>query len=105
LPPFWRCCWPSWFRIYVKQRASAQAGVCVNNLTKIEAAANEFALENGKKTGDSINFPADLQPYIKLNRVGEIPACPAGGTYQMPAVGAFPTCSLSNSVDPPHVVP
>ena len=90
---------------YVKQRASAQANACISNLTKIEAAANQFALETGKNTGDSINYPTDLQPYIKLNRVGEIPACPAGGTYQMPLVGAFPSCSLSNSVDPAHLVP
>jgi type IV pilus assembly protein PilA len=90
---------------YVKQRASGQASACISNLTKIEAAANEFALETGKKTGDPINYPTDLKPYIKLNRVGEIPVCPAGGTYQMPAVGAYPSCSLSNSVDPAHIVP
>lgn len=90
---------------YVKQRASAQANACINNLTKIEAAANQFALETGKNTGDSINYPTDLKPYIKLTKTDEIPACPAGGTYQMAAVGTFPSCSLSNSVDPEHVVP
>ena len=90
---------------YVKQRASAQANGCINNLTKIEAAANQFAMEAGKNTGDNIIFPADLLPYIKLNRLGQIPACPADGTYQMVAVGTFPTCSLGNSVDPAHIVP
>lgn len=90
---------------YVKQRASAQANGCINNLTKIESASYEFALETGKKTGDSINYPTDLLPYIKLTRVGQIPACPAGGTYQMASVGTFPTCSLGNSVDPAHIVP
>ena len=90
---------------YVKQRASAQAGGCINNLTKIEAAANEFALEAGMKTGDSINYPTDLKPYLKLNQAGEIPVCPAGGTYQMPAVGSFASCSLGSSVNPAHIVP
>lgn len=90
---------------YVKQRASAQASGCINNLTKIEGAANEFALEKSKKTGDLINYPDDLKPYIKLTQNGEIPVCPANGTYQMLAVGAFPSCSLSNSVTPPHIVP
>ena len=90
---------------YVKQRASAQADICISNLTKIEAAANQFAMENGKQTGDFINYPTDLRPYIKLTRLGEIPECPARGTYEMPSVGAFPTCSLSNSVSPAHVVP
>jgi prepilin-type N-terminal cleavage/methylation domain-containing protein len=90
---------------YVKQRASAQASGCINNLTKIEAAANEFALEKGMKTGDLINYPGDLKPYIKLTKIGDIPVCPANGTYHMTAVGAFPGCSLSNSVTPPHIVP
>ena len=90
---------------YVKQRASAQASGCINNLTKIEAAGYEFALEKGKKTGDLIVYPDDLRPYIKLTKLGEIPICPANGTYQIPAVGAIPSCSLSNSVEPPHIVP
>ena len=90
---------------YVKQRASAQADICISNLTKIEAAANQFALENGKQTGDLINYPTDLMPYIKLTQLGKIPDCPARGSYEMPSVGTFPTCSLSNSVSPAHVVP
>ena len=89
---------------YVKQRATAQAGVCINNLVHIEAAANQFALEKGKSTGDIIHFPDDLKPYIKP-QVGQIPPCPAGGTYQMPVVGAVPACSLSNIVSPPHLAP
>jgi len=90
---------------YVKQRATAQASACINNLFKIESASFQFALEQGKKTGDSINFPADLKPYLKLTQGGEIPACPAGGTYLIPLVGDRSTCSLSNSVDPAHILP
>src|ERR1700749_2368841 len=66
---------------FVKARATAQANACINNLKQIDAAANEFALERGKKTGDTIQFPTDLTPYIKLNASGSIPPCPAGGTY------------------------
>jgi prepilin-type N-terminal cleavage/methylation domain-containing protein len=89
---------------YVKQRATAQANMCINNLIRIEAAANQFALETGKKNGDPINFPGDLLPYVKP-QAGIMPPCPAGGIYLMPSVGAFPSCSLSNLVSPPHVVP
>jgi len=89
---------------YVKQRATAQANGCVNNLIRIEAAANQFALESGKKTGDPINYPSDLISYIKP-RAGQIPPCPAGGIYQIATVGAFPTCSLGTTVTPNHVVP
>jgi len=90
---------------FVNVRAKAQAGACINNLSKIDAVACEFALENGKKTGDAINYPSDLTPYIKLNRAGSIPGCPAGGTYTENAVGAPPACSLGNSVTPAHVLP
>ena len=66
---------------FVGARARAQANACINNLTKIDAVASEFALENGRKNGDAINYPSDLTPYIKLNRAGSIPGCPAGGVY------------------------
>ncbi len=90
---------------FVSVRAKAQAGACINNLSKIDAVASQFALENGKKTGDAINYPSDLTPYIKLNRAGSIPGCPAGGTYSENAVGSSPTCSLGDTVTPAHVLP
>ena len=90
---------------FVSARARAQASACVNNLRQIDSAASEFALEAGKKTGDAINFPTDLKPYIKLNASGSLPACPAGGTYSDSQVGAQPLWSLGNSVTPGHVAP
>lgn len=90
---------------YVRQRATAQANSCINNLLKIESASYVFALEKGRKSGDAINYPADLKPYLKLNQVGEIPPCPAGGTYAIAFVGDHPSCSLSNAVTPEHIMP
>ena len=92
---------------FVSARARAQANACINNLKQIDAAANQFALEQGKQTGAHINFPTDLTPYIKLNSAGSLPPCPAGGTYNDDTVGAVgqPSCSLSSSVTPPHVLP
>jgi type II secretory pathway pseudopilin PulG len=90
---------------FVIARAKAQANACINNLAKIDAVASEFALENGKKNGDAIQYPSDLTPYIKLNRAGSIPGCPAGGTYSETTVGVPPNCSLSSTVDPPHLMP
>ena len=90
---------------FVKARATSQANACINNLRQIDASAQEFALENGKKTGDAINYPTDLTPYIKLNANGSIPPCPAGGNYTEGTVGNTPTCSLSATVTPAHVLP
>ncbi|MDR3460227.1 MAG: prepilin-type N-terminal cleavage/methylation domain-containing protein [Verrucomicrobiae bacterium] len=90
---------------FVSARQNAQAKGCINNLTKLDAAAAEFALERGKQTGDSISFPGDLTPYIKLNSAGSLPPCPAGGAYSLAKVGDQPRCSLGSSVSPPHVLP
>jgi prepilin-type N-terminal cleavage/methylation domain-containing protein len=88
---------------FVKARAQSQANACINNLRQIDAAANQFALEKGKKTGDSITLTTDLTPYIKLNSVGSIPPCPANGNYVLTQVGTNPTCSLS-SLTPAHAL-
>ena len=90
---------------FVKARATSQCNACINNLRQIDAAANQFALEQGKKTGDAITYPDDLTPYIKMNAGSSVPPCPAGGTYACTAVGTGATCSLGSSVTPPHATP
>ena len=92
---------------YVRARANAQASTCINNLRKIDDAVSQFGLEKGKKTGDPITYPDDLTPYIKLNTLGFIPACPAGGDYTVGSLGAKPqtSCSLGSTVIPNHIIP
>jgi prepilin-type N-terminal cleavage/methylation domain-containing protein len=92
---------------FVKARATSQANACINNLRQIDSACNQWALEKGKKTGDTITYPDDLTPYIKLNVGSNIPGCPAGGTYAVATMGTLPqeTCSLANTVTPGHFLP
>ena len=90
---------------FVRARATSQANACINNLRQIDAAAQEFALEQGKTTGAAITYPTDLTPYIKLNANGSIPPCPANGSYTEAKVGNTPTCSLSTTVSPNHILP
>ena len=90
---------------FVKARATSQMNACINNLRQIDAAANQFALEKGKVTGATITYPDDLTPYIKLNSATSIPACPAGGGYNIGAVGNTPTCTLSTLTTSPHILP
>ena len=90
---------------FVQARARTQANACINNLKQISSAADQFALEQGKKNGDAIQFPSDLTPFIKLNSAGSLPPCPAGGAYSDDRVGGQPRCSLGNTVTPAHVVP
>ena len=93
---------------FVRARATSQANACINNMRQIDAAVNEFALEQGKVTGATApSLTSDLTPYIKLNANSAIPECPAGGSYTVGTIGATPqvTCNLGNSVNPAHVLP
>jgi prepilin-type N-terminal cleavage/methylation domain-containing protein len=92
---------PNW----IQARAVSQANACINNLRLIDDAASQFAIENGKKTGDAISYPTDLKPYIKLNSANRIPRCPAQGRYSINSVGNHPVCSLGNGVSPAHLLP
>jgi hypothetical protein len=75
---------------------AAQLETCLNNLRLIEAAKQQWALDNSK-TDDDIPTALELLPYF---RDDVFPACPAGGTYTINAVGVLPTCSI-----PGHVLP
>ena len=90
---------------FVSARARAQATTCINNLRQLDGAAMQFALEQRKKTGDPVQFPSDLTPYIKLNSAGSLPPCPAGGNYSDNTVGSPPACSLGTTVSPAHTMP
>jgi hypothetical protein len=89
---------------FVKARSTSQANACINNLRQIDAAKNEWALENNKTNGTPVTA-ADIKPYIKLDAAGSLPKCPAGGTYTIGPVGEPPTCSLGTTVSPAHVLP
>jgi chromosome segregation ATPase len=79
--------------------AEAARNQCINHLRQIDAAKNQWALENNK-TADAVPTAQDIAPYIKLDADGNIPGCPSGGTYTIGAVGVNPTCSI-----PGHVLP
>ncbi len=92
---------------FVKARATSQANACINNMRQIDAAVQQWALEQGKTSGTQPSFPSDLTPYIKLNANSSVPGCPAGGSYTVGTVGALPQvqCSLGTTVTPPHLQP
>ena len=91
---------------FVKARATSQANACINNMRQLDAAVNQWALENKKTTGAQPDAAA-VTPYIKLNSGNSLPPCPAGGDYNYATVGTTPsvTCTLGSTVTPPHVMP
>ncbi|HEY5298180.1 MAG TPA: hypothetical protein VIK59_09655 [Verrucomicrobiae bacterium] len=81
---------------FVKARATAQKNACINNLRQMDAAKQQWALENNKKSTDIPTWN-DLKPYLR----GPVPLiCPDGGAYSLNAVGEAPTCSI-----PGHQLP
>jgi prepilin-type N-terminal cleavage/methylation domain-containing protein len=92
---------------FMSNRARSQATACITNMRQIDSAIQQFSMEAGKKAGDTINYPSDVTPYIKLNAVSSIPSCPAQGVYTPTLVGNIPSvlCSLSDTVSPVHILP
>ena len=91
---------------FIRARATSQANACINNLRQIDAAINEWALENGKSNGASVGSVSAVSAYIKLNASNSVPSCPANGTYTVGNVGDTPqvSCSLSTA-SPAHALP
>ena len=73
-----------------------QLNACINNLREVDAAKQQWALENNKTTG-AVPGVQDLLPYLPDS---VFPVCPAGGVYTINAVGVPPTCSI-----PGHALP
>jgi len=92
---------------FIKSRATSQADACIENMSKIDYGINEWALENNQPSG--VAAPA-LSILVSSNYLrtpgGNVPQCPAGGTYSLLTVGSTPsvTCSLSTTVYPSHVL-
>jgi len=88
-------------------RTQSQAMACINNLRQMESACQQIATAGNMGPGAIINYPIDLTPYIKVNNTGDLPPCPARGTYSVLPVGATPEsqCSLGSSVTPAHILP
>lgn len=97
---------------FVRARTTSQMNACVNNLRLIDAAKQQWALEQHQGTGDTPTS-TDLQPYLGHGSGGELPWCPADGTATWAAsydglinsVGAKPGCSIGSGFAQPHVLP
>jgi ABC-type transport system involved in multi-copper enzyme maturation permease subunit len=88
------------FPNFIRARSVSSANPCLNNLRQIDAAKQEWALENGKTNG--VVTANQLTNYLYD---GIMPKCPSGGEYTIGKIGEPPTCSLGTTVNPPHVLP
>jgi prepilin-type N-terminal cleavage/methylation domain-containing protein len=86
---------------FVQARTPAQRTACINNLRQINAAVQQWALEQNAGFGAIVYF-SDIQPYMKSTVI-----CPAGGTafsdsYRINGVTNTPTCK---KVPGGHILP
>lgn len=83
---------------FVKARTSSQQNACINNLRQMDGAAEQFALENMMTSGATYTL-SQIKPYLQLDSAGNLPSCPAGGTYAAgTAVSNPPTCTVAGHV-------
>jgi prepilin-type N-terminal cleavage/methylation domain-containing protein len=85
---------------FIKARENSRTRTCIANLRQIEAAKEQWAMEE-KKDGSATPGAADLSPsYIK-----SMPTCPSNGASYSGTIGAVsanPTCPGSFAG---HVLP
>ncbi|MCW5934180.1 MAG: prepilin-type N-terminal cleavage/methylation domain-containing protein [Fimbriimonadia bacterium] len=75
---------PSW----MYARTKSQAKTCQRNLSKIQHAKEQWAMENRKVNGDTVTMGDIVPDYLK-----NTPTCASGGTYSINNIGTDPTCS------------
>ena len=85
---------------FVKARKTAQGNACINNLRQIDAAIQQYALENNKTETDSIGTE-EVRHYMRND---EIPPCPTGNKpYTVgPTIGSKVVCVNASPDEPGH---
>jgi len=86
---------------FVRARTQSQTQACINNLRQIDAAIQQWALENNQGPNAEVTH-GDVVGYLKSP-----PRCPAGGSgfqsdYGLTTVSANPTCNVQPNR---HVLP
>jgi len=79
---------------FVRARTTSQKNACINNLRQLDGGVQQWALEN-KQAPDADVTLANITPYLGRGDAGELPLCPAAGTYAVTKVNAKPTCTKS----------
>ena len=76
---------------FIEARNTSSASSCINGLRQIDAAIQQWALDNHKTTNDMPTW-ADLNGYMI-----SMPVCPDGGKYWIGRVADRPRCSLGGT--------
>jgi hypothetical protein len=84
---------------FIQEPNTGPKNNCINNLRLLDAAEQQWALENNK-TNSEVPTWSDLKGYLGRGGMVVILKCPLGGKYTLVPVTSKPTCSY-----PGHVLP
>lgn len=77
---------------FIKARDTSRRNSCLENLKQIDAAKEQWAMDNRKPSGAPVKMDDIAGTYMKGPATG--PLCPSAGTYVVNPVGTAPACSL-----------
>jgi prepilin-type N-terminal cleavage/methylation domain-containing protein len=86
---------------FVHARVTSQQNACINNLRQIDAAKQNWALDN-KASAMAIPADANIQPYIGRGN-GSLPFCPADplarfdSSYSINNLQLPPSCQIATN--------
>jgi prepilin-type N-terminal cleavage/methylation domain-containing protein len=89
---------------FITARESSRRKSCVATLKQLDAAKEQWAMDNKAASGAAVQM-SDLtgaNGYLKGSVTG--PTCPTSGVYTLNVIGANPVCSLAAAPDL-HVLP
>ncbi len=78
----------------LEKRSASQRETCYYNLRTIYSAIEGVAMRDELSNGTVI----PLDEVTKLMLHSRLPDCPCGGTYTVPPVGGYPSCSFHGAV-------
>jgi len=82
-----------------KNQTVQRMNACINNLRLLDAAKQQWALENRKGAAETPTME-DLRPYVGRGPNGDLPTCPDGGVYTLGTVAEKPVCTIAGHVLP-----
>ena len=107
---------------FMRARTTSQANACINNLRQIEAAKDQYALENSLANGAEIVASDNTASMSNLVSIGTSPGgyiksypfCPgytntatlasAAASYTVNAIGTNVVCANLADATPPHAL-
>ena len=94
---------------FLRARENSRGQACQENLSKIDGAKEQYALEFKVSNGATVAFTDLTNPGSAGSGEGYLktePKCPAGGSYTIEVIGKDPECSIgANGAFIDHILP